>query len=178
MVTTWEAAWAEGEACAAPGVITYETLEFQHPAFLQDGVQIPLRFVLDVEERVLGIEAGAAFDGGEMATFRPLAFEADMPTFGEQQIPECKVRIDNVARDLMPYIEEAVKVRADLKVIYRQYVDDDVSEPVYGPVEFLLTKVSVKGTTVEGTATFTDLTNMKFPSRVFTRKEFSSLAFS
>lgn len=171
-------AWAEAEACCIPSVPVYYTLEFQHPAFLQDGATIPLRFVLDVEPRLLGIEAGAQFDGGSMAEFLPLAFEADMPTFGEAQIPECKVRIDNVARDLMPYLEEAVKVRADLKVIYRQYRADDTSEPVDGPTEFRLTKVTVSGTVVEGTASFTDLTNMKFPGLVYTRKEFTSLAYS
>lgn len=171
-------AWAEAEASCIPSVPVFYTLEFQHAAFLQDGVTIPLRFVLDVEPRMLGIEAGAQFNGGQMAEFLPLAFEADMPTFGEAQIPECKVRIDNAGGKLSPYLEAAVRVRADLKVIYRQYRADDVSEPVDGPTEFLLRKVTVSGAMVEGTASFTDLANMKFPGLVYTRKEFTSLAFS
>ncbi|WP_454917298.1 DUF1833 family protein [Xanthobacter sediminis] len=125
MATPWTDAFAEAEASVVVDALVWETLEFQHPAFLEDGVAIPLRFVLDVEPRTFGIEDGAVFDGGGTAPFLPLAFEADMPNFSEQQIPQCKVRIDNVARDLMPYLEEAVKVRADLKVIYRQYHEDD-----------------------------------------------------
>ncbi|WP_322994059.1 DUF1833 family protein [Castellaniella sp.] len=171
-------AWAEAEACCNPAVSVLYTLEFLHPAFLQDGATIPLRFVLDVEARMLGIEAGAQFGGGQMAEFLPLAFEADMPTFGEGQIPECKIRIDNAAGKLTPYLEEAVKVRADFKVIYRQYREDDISEPVDGPTEFLITKVTVSGTVIEGVASFTDLVNMKFPGLVYTRKEFTSLSYS
>ncbi|WP_454917271.1 DUF1833 family protein [Xanthobacter sediminis] len=68
-------------------------------------------------------------------------------------------------------------LRNNKNIVYRQYHEDDMSEPVYGPVEFLLTKVTVTGTTVEGTATFSDLTNMKFPSRVFSRREYTSLSF-
>lgn len=177
MDTPWTDAFAEAEACVVVDTLRHVTLELQHPAFVQGGVQIPLRFVLDVEPRHLGIESGAVFGAGAIVEFTPFAFHADFPTFGEAKIPECKVRIDNVARDLMPYLDEAVKYRADLKVIYREYHDDDVSAPIYGPVEFLLTKCTAKDTFVEGTATFADLANMRFPRRVFSRKEYTSLSF-
>ncbi|MFG1349100.1 DUF1833 family protein [Xanthobacter autotrophicus] len=176
MSDPWTDAWAEAEASCPVSALIFETIELQHPAFLQDGIVIPLRFVLDVEPRTFGIEDGALFDAGEMVEFTPIAFEADMPTFSEGQLPQCRVRVDNVARELMPYLEAAVLVRADMKVLHRQYREDDLSEPAYGPVEYMLRAVKVSGSTVEGTASFADLTNWKFPSRVYTRKEFTSLA--
>ncbi|MCL8385474.1 DUF1833 family protein [Xanthobacter aminoxidans] len=171
----WTEAWAEAEASCPNSVLVFDTIELQHPAFLESGAPIPLRFVCDVEPRTFGIEPGATFDAGELAEFTPIAFSADAPNFSEQQVPQCRVVIDNVARDVMPYLEAAIGYRADLKVLFRQYREDDVSEPACGPWEFLLRKVTVAGSTVEGTASFDDLTNMKFPRRIYSRREFSSL---
>lgn len=174
-MTDWADAWAEAEATVAPSVLVFDTLELQHPAFLEGETPIPLRFVCDVEPRTLTIEDGADFDPGAPVTFQPIAFEASFPEFAEQRIPEVRVAVDNVARELMPYLEAAVVVRADLKVLVRQYREDDTSEPVYGPVEFVIRKVTVTGTRVEGMARLEDLTNMKFPSRVYTRAQFPAL---
>ncbi|MBB6306214.1 DUF1833 family protein [Xanthobacter tagetidis] len=174
-MSDWDDAWAEAEASTDPAVMVFDTLELQHPAFIESEAVIPLRFVCDVEPRTLTIEDGATFNGGEAVVFQPIAFEASMPEFAEQRIPEVRVAVDNVARELMPYLEAAVVVRADLKVLVRQYREDDTSEPVYGPVEFVIRKVTVSGTRVEGMARLEDLTNMKFPSRVYKRSEFSAL---
>jgi hypothetical protein len=56
-------------------------------------------------------------------------------------------------------------VREAIKVIYREYVSDDLSEPAYGPIEFLLKEVSMTGTTITGTATVNDLLNKRFPKQ-------------
>lgn len=175
MPPTFEDAWAEAEASCTVDQLLFETIELQHPSFVEGETTVPLRFVLDVEPRTLGIEDGATFNGGEMVEFTPIAFQASLPDFAEGQVPSCKIVIDNVGRDLMPHLEAAVQVRADLIVILRRYLEDDVTEPVYGPVEFKVRQVRVTGTRVEGTATLEDLTNMKFPSRVYQRSQFPAL---
>jgi hypothetical protein len=174
-MSEWTEAWAEAEASCPVSVLTFDTLELQHPAFLESEAVIPLRFVCDVEPRDLTIEDGATFNGGETVTFQPIAFEAEFPEFAEGRIPEVRVAVDNVAQELMPHLEAAVQVRADLKVLVRQYREDDTSAPVYGPVEFIIRQVTVTGTRVEGMARLEDLTNQKFPSRVYTRSLFPAL---
>ncbi len=175
MPVTWDEAWAEAEASCIVDQQIFETIELQHPAFVEGETAIPLRFVLDVEPRMLGIEDGATFNAGETVEFMPIAFEASTPDFAEAQVPECKVVVDNVGRDLMPHLEAAVQVRADLVVILRRYLEDDMSGPFYGPVQFMIRQVRVTGSRVEGRARLEDLTNMKFPSRTYTRSQFPAL---
>lgn len=175
MTDPWTAAWAEAAASCPTSHLVYETVELQHPAFVEMGSPIALRFVLDKEERDLGIEAGAAFNPGTMQPFTPINFSASQPEFAQGKVPECKIVIDNVGRQLMPYLNAAVRVRADLNLVFRQYRSDDVSEPCYGPVQFVIRNVRITGARVEGTAKLADLANAKFPTRAYTTAEFPAL---
>ncbi|MCS0501375.1 DUF1833 domain-containing protein [Ancylobacter mangrovi] len=169
-------AWEEAEAACPTAVLVYATLELQHPAFVDgSGAAIPLRLVHDLMDRSLGIELSALFDPGTMATFTASAFESDRAEFGEGRVPECSLVMDNVGRDLTPWIEAAVAYRADLVMIYREYRSDDVDEPCYGPVEFRLRQVKISGSRVEGTARLADIANMKFPRKVYSRSAFPGL---
>ncbi|HQS08714.1 MAG: hypothetical protein B7Y12_02205 [Rhizobiales bacterium 24-66-13] len=175
MSDPFTAAYAEAEASCPIDALSFVTLELQHPSFVEDGIQIALRFVLDVRPRSFGIEVGALFGGGTMQAFTPVAFRAERPEFGQGKVPQCRVTIDNVARQLTPYLNAAVTVAADLILVYREYREDDVSEPCYGPVEFVVKQVVASGASVTGTASLADLTNKKFPSRVFSRAEWPAL---
>jgi hypothetical protein len=172
----WKAAWEEAEATAPPDVLIYCTLELQHPAFLKDGVQVPIRCVTGVADAMeFGIEAGAAFNEGEMASFQAMPFSADRPEFAEGQTPQCTVTVDNCGREISGYLEAAIQVKADLIAVYREYRSDDLTEPCYGPVQFVMRKVTVTGTSVSGTATLDNLANRKFPFKVYSQNEFPGL---
>jgi hypothetical protein len=176
MSDPWTPAWEEAEATAPPGVIVYHTIELQHPAFLQDDVQIPIRCVTGVaDDMSFGIELGAVFDAGAMATFTAIPFFAERPEFAEGKAPSCDVTVDNIGRELVPYLEAAIQVKADLAVIYREYRSDDLTAPCYGPIRFVMRKVRVVGTTVVGTAQLDDLANRKFPYKTYTVNEFPGL---
>lgn len=171
-------AWAEANAACPIDPLIYYTIELQHPAFVEDGEPIPLRFVVDVEDRQFGIEPGALFDAGNLANFVACAFQSEYPEFGEAKIPSSRVAVDNISGHVSPLLNAAVKVRANLVLIYREYRADDVSEPCYGPVRYLLTEVVAKGSRVEGIASLKDLTNSKFPMRTYTRTLFQGLVAS
>jgi hypothetical protein len=176
MADPWTSVWEEAEATAPPGVVMYATLELQHPAFLQGGVEVPIRCVTGVADDMnFGIEVGAVFNGGQTVTFKAIPFFAERPEFAEGKVPECQVTVDNVGRDLFPYIEAAVQVKADLAALYREYRSDDLTEPCYGPVRFVMRKVQIKGTSVIGTARLQDLANRKFPYKVYAVNEFPGL---
>lgn len=176
MADPWTEAWEEAEATAPPDVVVYHTLELQHPAFLEGGVQVPIRCVTAVaDDMMFGIEAGATFNAGEMATFQAIPFSAERPEFAEGQTPQCAITIDGVAREITQHLEAAVQVKADLIAVYREFRSDDLTEPCYGPVHFVMRKVTVSGTKVTGTARLADLANRKFPFKVYSINEFPGL---
>jgi hypothetical protein len=172
-----DAAWEEAAASVPASVKVCFTLELQHPGFVDETMSpIPIRCVTGVfEDMQFGIEDGAMFNGGEMAPFTAIPFYADFPEFAEGKVPETRITVDNVSRELVPHIERAVGLRADLIAIYREYRSDDLSAPCYGPVEFIVRNITMSGTRIEGTASIDNLANKKFPTRVYTTREYPGL---
>jgi hypothetical protein len=177
MSDPYTAAWEEAEASVSPEVLVYSTLEFQHTAFLDENEDpVAIRIVNDTtEDESFTIEAGATFNPGEEVVFQAVPFRSDAPEFDEGRMPECQITIDNAGRELIPRLEAAVQMRADLIVIFRQYRSDDRTEPCYGPVQFVMRKVKVSGAAVTGTAQLDDLSNSKFPRKVYDPNSFPGL---
>lgn len=172
----WDEAWAEAEASCPVDAEQFDTIELQHPAFVDDASNpIALRFVLDVQPRSLGIELSASFTPGQMATFEPTAMEIQRPEYAEGRVPVARLSIDDVAGEILPYLEAATDYAADLVVIFRSYRSDDTSAPSYGPVEMVLTDITVDGSRVEGTATISDFGDMSVPSLVYRADDFPGL---
>lgn len=177
MVDVWTAAWEEAEASVPPTILVYHTLELQHPAFIEGINPFSVRAVAgDYQDRDFGIEVGADLNGGEMVEFKAIPFYSEMPEVQEGQTPTCKITVDSVGDELVPYLEAATLVRADMKAIYRQYRSDDLTAPCYGPVQFVIKQVTLKSSTIEGIAKIDDLVNRKFPKRVYTLVEYPGLA--
>ncbi|MGY3609460.1 MULTISPECIES: DUF1833 family protein [unclassified Bradyrhizobium] len=79
-----------------------------------------------------GIEPDAARDGGETVTFIACPFESTWPEQRGGQVPSATIKVDNVNRMLTPKIRAAVSARQYIQVIYRQYLNSDLTEPAYG----------------------------------------------
>jgi len=177
MSDPWTAAWEEAEASVPPTVDIFSTIELQHVAFVDiiDG-PFSVRAVAGTAiAQTFRIEPGADLDGGADVVFEPIPFYSELPEVSEGTTPTCKVIIDSVGDELIPYLEAATQVRADMIAIFRQYRSDDLTIPCYGPCQFLVKQVSLKGSTIEGVAKIDDLANRKFPSRVFTLSEYPGL---
>ena len=169
-------AWEEAEASKPPEVLLYHALELIHPAFVEDGVPFSVRAVAGISESInFTLEPGAPIDGGLSVEFKPIPFYAEFPEVSEGKTPSSKITVDNVARTVMPYLELAVRMRADMNAIYRQYRSDDLTAPCYGPIQFNVKQVKVTRTKVEGLAQIDDLANRKFPNKVYTINEFPGL---
>lgn len=176
MPATYTDAWAEGEACCVIDGEQFITVELQHPGFTdEDDQPIPLRYVLDVMDRVFTLEDGAAFDAGESVTFAAAAFECEHPSMSEGRVPLARLRLDDVSGELVVYLDKATAYRADLKVIIRGYRSDYPDAPSYGPIELVLTDITKDSTGVEGTATIVDFGDRKVPSEVYTLEDYPGL---
>src|SRR6516162_3288800 len=84
-------------------------------------------------------------DGGAMVTFTACPFTADYPEQREGQPPTSKIKIGNVNRELIPKIRAALGVREYIQILYREYLDNDLTEPAYGPIEFELREMQMVG---------------------------------
>lgn len=177
MTDVWTEAWEEAEATNPPGVDVYDTLELRHDAFV-DIIEGPFaaRVINGVpDDTMLTLEDESVLNGGESVKFKAIAFHSERPEFADGTTPSCKISVDNVGDELKPYLEAAVALRSDLTAIYRQFRSDDTSEPCYGPVEFTIKKVTVSSTRLEGMATLDNLSNKKFPTKLFTFEDFPGL---
>lgn len=172
-MATHSEAMLEANASCPPDEVEYCALELEHPSFDQ-----PVYVVANVaDDMELGIEAGSDVNQGQMVNHIACPFKADYPEQAEGQAPQCKVSIDNVSRELLPKIRAAMGVRAYVKVTYREYLGSDLTEPSYGPVQFVLAKVSVKASTLTGTIMVGNLQNKRFPrsDQNYTTTQFRSL---
>ncbi|WP_429798377.1 DUF1833 family protein [Bradyrhizobium japonicum] len=60
-------------------------------------------------------------------------------------------------------LRAAQGVREYISVLYREYLNSDLTEPAYGPVEFELREVKMVGTSLSGTVVVKNLQNKRFP---------------
>lgn len=172
MADPWTAAWMEAEATNPPELLVYDTLELIHDAF--EGV--PVRAVNGVyADMNFTLEVGAPFNGGESVLFSAIPFMAERPEFAEGRPPECQITVDGIGNEVTPYLEEAVHMRSDMTVIYRQYRSDDLTEPCFGPVQFTMKSVKMVGGKITGKAQLAELQNRKFPNLTYTYREFPGL---
>lgn len=171
MSNPWNFAWEEAGASCPPSITTFPTLELWHVSFDQ-----PVRAVTGVaDDMSFTMEVGAPRNSGETVIFKAIPFRADFPEVAERTPPQIKVTIDNVAREVAPALDNAINYRGDLSALYREYRSDDISEPCYGPVEFIIKKVTVVGASITGMAQIVNLANRRFPRKNYTLVEFPSL---
>lgn len=163
----------EAYASCPPSENIFDTLEIYHPTFAE-----PAYIVANVgSDMSFGIEAGASHNAGLTVPFIACPLKAPWPEQREGQPPSATVEIDNVSRDLVPKIRGALAVRAYIIVIFRQYVGSDLSEPAFGPVEYILKDVVMVGAKLSGRVMVKNLTNKRFPrmDKNYTYTQFSSL---
>jgi hypothetical protein len=157
---TQNQALMEAYASAPPSQRIYETLEIDHPSFAE-----PAYIVANVgSDQEFGIEAGAAHNAGSMVLFLACPLKSPWPEQREGQPPSATVEIDNVSRELMPKIRAALGIRAYITVIFRQYLDSDLTEPAFGPIEYILKDVVATGTKLSGMVMVKNLSNKRFPA--------------
>src|SRR4051812_32366793 len=97
---SYSEAVARAYATAPEEEIIFETLEFQHPSFESD-----VRVVNDHSNLTAGLEGT-----GEMVEFTACFFQFTRPEEGiSSSMPEVGIRVDNVAKILLPYIKLALQ---------------------------------------------------------------------
>lgn len=146
-------AYAANMAANPKDVVEVHTLEFNHPAFVEASVQVPIRAVGDLVAFTGRIEAGAPFNAGEDVVFQPIAFDYEDPDQYEGRAQEARIRVDNIGREIAQYLDAAVAINTPVQVIYRRYLSDTPTVIAAGPFYLYLNEVMEKSATIEATLT-------------------------
>lgn len=134
-------AWAEAAVTAPKNEVMLPTVEFHHPAFVENGSPTAIRAVRNTEDLVLRLEAEAPLSGGQDVLFRAIPFEIDYPRIG-QLGAESTITLDNVNREVAKYLSAAVTMNQTVKVIFRGYLASDPTTVGQGPYTLELRNVT------------------------------------
>lgn len=164
----------EAYASAPSDEVILFTIEMRHPKFTT-----PLRVVRDFKNLTARLESDAPVNGGEEVLFIAYPFDIQPPDTDEYGKPELTITIDNVGREIMVYIEQAVRTRDVIDVTYRLYLASDLSGPQNNPpMTMQVTSISATPQSITMVASFADLSSKAFPKRMYTLEQFPSLQTS
>lgn len=173
MDPTLSQAIKEAYASAPSTSVIYHTLEIYHPSFT-----VPIRVVRDKVNLTATLEATAPRDASTAVEFIGYQFDITPPEISTSGVPQCTVEIDNVSRDILAQIENAVNGGSQelITICYRAFLSDDLSAPENDP-PLTLTVSDIVATVFRITATagFANLANKRFPNMDYTSEVFPGL---
>lgn len=177
MPITQTAAIEEAYASAPSDVVLLETIEFRHPAFVDENdAPTALRFVNDHADLTATLEATAPMNGGQAVTFFRCAFEAELPEVNNAGANELKLRVCNATREILRYARQAASTADKLYVTYRAYLSTDLSQPHTKPFTLVGSAIETPdASTVRLTCSLINLSNKKFPGETYTPRRFPGL---
>lgn len=176
-MSTVEEAMAEAYASNPADDPVLDTLEFHHPAFVDDfGVRTAIRIVQANQAYHFRLEDNALLNPGEMVEFLPLPFDLTVPGFAKGQVPTMRLSISNINRLITKYLEMAIDQTDAIQVFYRPYLLSNPDEPTINPViEMGLVAAKSGVFDVSGTATLSDVHNWPFPLKKYVIQRFPGL---
>lgn len=181
---SWTAAMEEARASASVSQFELETIEILHPAFVTRDEPDSIRLVLDSRDWDLQLEAAAPLKGGQVVTFQAAAMRITRPPQQEGTTGTVGLSFDFIGREVLPWIDEALSIRADARLIVRTWLANRNATTgeysVVGPPHEILGgltvgKINATARTVELTASFRDMLNVGFPRARFTQDNFPGL---
>lgn len=152
-----------------------ETLELHHSAIVQNGVRTAVRAVNDVKDWTFSLEADAPLQGGQAVEWTAIPFTWGEPSISEGQAPQADVRVDNVERELEPYLDAIETSFEPIVVIYRVYLSNRGNVVDRGPFRFVMKEIATDNGAVSGKVEIATPQNLKFGTRVYSADQFASL---
>lgn len=180
-MTDFAPEWMEAMACAPANLVDKVLLEFIHPAFLDDqSNQITVRAVDDTKPCTITLEASAPFGAGTSATFTAIPFSFSWPGQAEGQASGLSIRVDNIGREMMPYLDAAAATQAPLICMVRLVtINTSTSAVTYNGIAYQLyiRNVSVTEDALEGEASGADLANLQTLRLIYDLETFPGLPY-
>ena len=162
---TLSQALEEAYSSTPTDVVIFDTLEIRHPSFTQ-----PIRVVSQYDDLVATLEPDAPANGGEAVTFLACMFQFREPRQSDSSaLPTFDIVLDGVSREIAQELNAATGTLGVIDVTYRPYLSTDLTAPhMNPPLTAQIQRVQISLTRVTATVGFDDLTNRRFPGRVYT----------
>lgn len=150
-----------------PKKVIHHTIELHHEAFTT-----PIRVKRGSGDLLAVLEATAPRDAGQQVAFIGYPFDIKPPDMHGRST----IEIDNVSRDIVRNVELSMASSTPIDMIYRAYLEDDLTGPQNNP-PLELSLVSITATTfrVTATATLLNFYNKTFPGLIYDDIRFSTL---
>ena len=174
--------WQEAMASAPANIVDKVLLEFIHPAFLSPaGDPVSIRAVDDTQDLAMTLEANAPLNAGQAVTFTAIPFVFQWPSQADGQASELTIRVDNIGREMMPYLDAATLTQAPLILIVRLVtVNTNTGIVTFGgvPYHLYLRDVKVTEMSVEGKASGADMANIQTMRLSYDTETYPGLAYA
>lgn len=160
------------EAYASSTGIIYHTLELRHPSFTA-----PIRVVRDHSDLTALLESTAPANPNSFVTFVAFSFDFSRPEVSPSGVPQMKITMDNVSREIVANIELALASTDLIQATYREYLDNDLLNGPQNDPPIHLDILSISATVFQVTATagYPNLMNRKFPRLEYSAEQFPGL---
>jgi|688.fasta_scaffold08531_12 hypothetical protein len=180
---TLSAAIKEAYASSPSDEVIIHTLEFRHPAFLNESNQPDsIRVVRDYRDWEAKLEADAPLHAGTFQLFVGFAFDFSIPGVEKSSAPAIEITIDNASKIVIDQLDAAIVLPGSLEVTYRPYLLSDIdgqgrlNEPHMIPVLTLkVDSIDVTDLQITAIASVGDYANKRFPNEDYTATRFPGL---
>lgn len=167
-------AWVEAAVTVPKDEVLLPTLEFHHPAFLENGILTAVRIVRNTADMDFRLEVGAPLNSGEVVQFQAVPFEIDTPRIGPLGA-QASLTIDNVNREIGKYLKAATEMNSPLIVIARGYAVSDPDTVGEGPYKLEMRNVTRVGSSLTGNLIIASPGELKFGRLVYGMTTFPAL---
>lgn len=137
---------------AGGAAVRYETIQLSHPSF-----QRPYYLINGNEPLTATLETGDSVE------WEPIAMQLKLPEKGVQGRESLQISIDGISRDILLELEaQANGARAPIELVYREYLDTDLSGP-QDIRRLTLRNPRCNASRITAEASFLDAVNAPFP---------------
>tara|TARA_Y100001960_G_C14385059_1_gene685750 strand:- start:133 stop:666 length:534 start_codon:yes stop_codon:yes gene_type:complete len=175
-MATYSEALQEAYASAPTDVVILQTLEIRHPYFKDEGGNpMSVYLVKNGEDIEAVIEEGHPIDSGKQVKFLSCPFQLVKPGKEPGVVPQLKIQVDNVSAEINKHLEMAVSEEIPIKVILREYLSTDLSQPESIPLEFEIMDTDLNKFIIVFTCMISVFTDKTVPTVEYTSATFPNL---
>ena len=141
------------------------------------GNRTSIKAVKNTVPLMIPMEDSAPFNAGQIVQFDPCPFDGIWPDNQPDQVPTAKIRVDNVGRELLPFLPAMTRVDSPLIIRIRVSIfrGEQFVEAAIDPVELSLRSVTVNENYVEGEASPADIVNLQMCRVIYDRQNYPAL---
>lgn len=105
----------------------------------------------------------AVLEDDRTVTFIASGLDVSLPKNNNDGAQSLGVAVDNVTGEAQRLVDAANAAGVGIKLIYRTYLESDLSAPAEEPIQLDVLEVSIESSTVSFTAGYFDLINAAWP---------------